>query len=264
MDLSTNNYEHKPWNETFPDHNVSLKNLVTDRTWKYVIGKEMEKSYFDKLEKFLTHALKSTDAKVKMYPYPDLVFNAFNLVPLHTIKVVIIGQDPYHQNEVHNEQIIPQAMGLSFSVPTGIAVPSSLKNIYQNLVDFGHIKKAPSHGNLTKWANQGCMMLNTSLTVQHGYPNSHAKFWQEFTDTIIKYISERTDNVIFVLWGSPALKKLEMIDTKKHGVTISSHPSGLSNTKPLQSYPAFSKCDHFGEINKFLEKHNKTKIEWAL
>ncbi len=266
MDLSVTNYDYKPWNEIFTDYVVNLKDLDIDESWSDLVKSEMEKKYFAKLEKYLSHALKSTDGKVNIYPYPNLVFNAFNTTEFNSVKVVILGQDPYHNNEVHDSKLIPQAMGLSFSVPTGITVPSSLKNIYQNLLDFKHIKSKtkPTHGNLSSWAKQGCLLLNTSLTVQHGYPNSHCKFWSPFTDTIIKHISDNLENVVFVLWGAPSLQKLDLIDQKSHSVIISSHPSGLSYSKPLRSYPAFKDFDHFGKINEYLKKYDKAEINWEL
>ena len=205
-----------------------------------------------------------TDGKIKIYPYPNLLFNAFILTPLSNVKVVILGQDPYHCNEIHHDKIIPQAMGLSFSVPKGMKIPSSLQNIYKNLLKYKHIEIKPNHGNLSFWAYQGCLMLNTSLTVQHSYPNSHSKYWLPFTDKIIKYISNKLNNIVFVLWGNPALNKLNLIDQNKHKIIISSHPSGLSYNKKLKNYDSFENTDHFGEINKYLKEKNKKQIIWQV
>ena len=129
--------------------------------------------------------------------------------------------------------------------------------------NYGHIEEIPKHGNLESWAKQGVLLLNTSLTVQHGYPNSHTMKWEKFTDAVIKYISDNKDKVVFVLWGSPALQKLTLIDKdKKHKIIVSSHPSGLSCHKPLRQYPAFMNYDHFGEINDYLKENKKKTIKW--
>lgn len=262
--LSTKNYKYKTWGELLSSKEVDLSILKIHNSWKKIVEDEMDEQYFEKLEHFLSKCLKVTKGNVKIYPYPDLVFNAFITTPFNKIKVVILGQDPYHNNEEHNDKIIPQAMGLSFSVPVGIKIPSSLKNIYKNQLKFKQINYIPDHGNLTSWAKQGCIMLNTSLTVQHGHPNSHSKHWKPFTDTIIKTISNNKENIVFLLWGSPALSKLNLIDTKKHKVIISSHPSGLSCHKPLRIYKSFMDEDHFGKTNKFLIKNKKKPINWSI
>jgi len=260
--LSKENYPYESWAEKFPNNNVNIKSLLTNNEWNFIF-KDNEKD-IQRINKYIMHCLKSTDKKVKIYPYPDLIFNAFRNIIFNNIKAVIIGQDPYHNNEMYNGIIIPQAMGLSFSIPMGIKIPSSLQNIFKNQIKFGHISSRPNHGNLINWVNQGCLMLNTSLTVQHGHPNSHAKFWTKITDNIISKISSNCDNIVFVLWGAPALKKLDLIDTNKHKVTISSHPSGLSYNKPLRNYESFMNTDHFGVINKHLKKVNKKLIKWSI
>lgn len=178
------------------------------------------------------------------------------------LKVVFIGQDPYFNHEEYQGKYVPQAMGLSFSVPDGIAIPSSLNNIYSNMIKYGHIKKAPITGNLWFWAAQGCLMLNSALTVEDNTKESHLKMWEWFTDYIIQYISQYMDNIVFVLWGGYAYKKINMIDLDKHSTIISSHPSGLSAHKPFQNYPAFMNEDHFGKINTYLKKSGKQKIIW--
>lgn len=264
--LSINNYGYLPWNIYFKDSIVSLSKMNTalKGDWKEVFENVIEHKNLLKIEKYLSHALLITEGKVKIYPYPELIYNAFYLTPLDDIKVVFLGQDPYHQNEIHNGKLIPQAMGLSFSVPVGMKIPSSLKNIYNNLLKFKHIDESPVHGNLSKWANRGCLMLNTSLTVQHGHAGSHCKFWRDITDQIISYISMKKENIVFILWGKPALNKLDLIDSTKHKAIISSHPSGLSFTHKLGKYPSFAENDHFGQINDFLEKKKIPKIDWKL
>ena len=155
-------------------------------------------------------------------------------------------------------------MGLSFSVPIGIPIPSSLKNIYKNAIEYGHFFRYPDHGNLEFWAFQGVLLLNTALTVQKGHKNSHSSIWSDFTNAIIEKISNKMNGIVFVLWGAPALTKLSLIDTKKHEILISSHPSGLSNNKQLGKYPAFSSIDQFGTINKLLKKCGKEEIVWQI
>lgn len=264
MNLKAENYPYENFGEFYPDHQVDFRKIDFDPSWENIILPEFEKEYFKKLERYFSNCLKKTKGEAKFYPYPELVFNALYHTPLDKVRVVILGQDPYHNCEIHNEKAVPQAMGLSFSVPKGVAIPSSLINIYKNQLKFGHIKKLPNHGNLVSWAKQGCLMLNASLTVQHGVPGSHLNYWTPFTDTLIKYISDQLENVVFVLWGAPALNKLNLIDQKKHRVQISSHPSGLSCSKPLRHYDSFMNHDHFGEINEFLKKRGENPIDWNL
>ena len=260
--LSVKKYKYKSWDKMYASYNIDFSNLNIDYSWRKLIESEMKKDYFKSIQKFLELSLTKTEGKVKMYPYPELVFSAFNHTPLNSVKVVILGQDPYINNECHNETIVPQAMGMSFSVPNGIKIPPSLLNIFKNLEKFGHIRNRPSNGNLTFWADQGVLMLNTALTVQHGYSNSHGSKWQPFTDTVIKYLSDNRDHLVFVLWGSPSLNKLNLIDGTKHKVVVSSHPSGLSCNSKLRQYPAFVNLDHFGEINSYLKQHKKRPIIW--
>lgn len=262
--LSKDDYKYESWGERFSTSKVDLGLIEIDGSWEELLAEEREKEYFERLNRYLSKCLRVTSNKIKIYPYPNLVFNSLNLTPFEKIKVVILGQDPYHNNELVKDKIVPQAMGLSFSIPVGIPLPSSLSNIFKNLIKFDHIKEKPDHGNLESWADQGCLMLNTSLTVQHGYPNSHSKFWKQFTCTIISKVSRELDNVVFLLWGSPALEKLKLIDTSKHKTIISSHPSGLSCNKPLRSYKPFLEEDHFGKTNKFLIKNGYKPIDWNL
>lgn len=254
--ISLDNYKYKSWKEKFPDGNVILEPDINS-TWIPLFHDLICDKRFSNIEKKLTELVKKG---VKIYPYPDLVFFTFKITQLDKLKVVIIGQDPYF----HSEKGIPQAMGLSFSVPLNINIPSSLENIFKNMVKFGHLSSFPKHGNLEFLAYQGCLFLNTALTVTDGEKNSHALIWKWFTDEIIKRISSEMKNIIFVLWGGPALEKLQLIDINKHNVIISSHPSGLSFSKPLKEYPAFKDRDHFGEINKLLKKYGKQEIIYGL
>nr|QBK88634.1 MAG: uracil-DNA glycosylase [Mimivirus LCMiAC01] len=261
--LNVNNYHHRSWKDMFPDGKVLLKDLYIHRSWKDIIFNDITKPYIEYLEEELSECIEDEEL---VFPYYDLVFHALNITPLRKTKVVILSQDPYYDYESHHNIPIPQAMGLCFSVPHGINIPSSLKNIYANLLKYKHIHKMPTHGNLIFWAHQGCLMLNTSLTVKYGKQNKncHAKYWRIFTDNVIKSISKNNKNMIFVLWGAHALKKLKLIDQNKHKVIISSHPSGLSCNKPLKNFSPFAKQDHFGIINKYLIKHKKQSIIWNI
>ena len=230
--------------------NINIKELYIDDSWKPLFNKLMEDKRFELIEKFLS------ENKINIYPYPNNLFYAFNIIPINKVNTIILGQDPYH-NSYNNE---PQAMGLSFSVDKDISLPSSLKNIFNNMKKFNHIKDIPLNGDLTYLAKQGCLLMNCSLSVLENKPNSHNNLWYWFTNDIIKYLSDNFENLIFVLWGLVAYKKLSYIDTTKHKIIISSHPSGLSNTRPMKAYPAFSDNDHFGQINEYLEELNKPKL----
>jgi uracil-DNA glycosylase len=260
--------EAQTWKQKFKDNSVtlSLKDDKFHKSWKELFEKLYnDKRFRNRIEKELSEELRDDDNLI-MHPQPDYVFNAFKLTSFKKLKVVIIGQDPYFDHEIHENKNVSQAMGLSFSVPVGIKVPSSLRNIYVNLKKYGHIENIPEHGNLESWAEQGCLLLNTALTVKDGSANKncHQFIWGWFTDEIISYISEKKENVVFVLWGSHALGKKDLIDEKKHEIIISSHPSGLSVGKPMKEYPAFNANDHFGKINQKLKEWGRSEIDWNL
>lgn len=265
--LTKSSYSKKSsWEKQFPDKKVSFANIPFHKSWDKLFDKLINNKRFEnRTEEGLTEELEE-NGNIIIHPMPEFVFNAFNLTSLKKLKVVVIGQDPYFDHEDYKKRIVPQAMGLSFSVPIGVKIPSSLRNIYSNLVKYKHIESIPGHGNLESWAEQGCLMLNTSLTVKDGSlnKNCHQFLWSWFTDEVIDYISTNKDNVIFVLWGSHALNKKDLIDVKKHKVIVSSHPSGLSVGKPLKEYPAFNARDHFGEINETLEEWGRKKIDWSI
>ena len=267
LSITTNDYPYKTWGEMFPDYKVNLLSLLKNSAWKPFFE---ENPFIPKIEKSLSIILKKTEGKINIYPYPELVFHTFNLLDPEEIKVVIIGQDPYIKAETHNKKKIPEAMGLSFSVPAGIKVPPSLLNIYKNLKEFKHINKIPDHGDLTLWAIQGVFMLNASLTVQEGISNSHVKYWPGFTDSVIKYVSDNCQDLMFVLWGSFARGKTQdekgnkLIDTDKHKIIMASHPSPNGCNAKSGKIPCFKEYDHFGEINKFLKKKGCQEIVWQL
>lgn len=260
--LDKNNYLFKSWVEKYPDFNVDIGKLSIHSSWNEFMENEKFRENVIRLNKYFSHCLNVTIGKVRIFPYPDLVFNSLNVTPLDKIKVVILGQDPYFNCDIVSESVVPQAMGLSFSVPKGIIIPPSLVNINNNLIKFKHIEKKPSHGNLSFWAYQGCLLLNTTLTVQEKCPNGHEEKWKNITDSLIEFISNNTEHVVFMLWGGPALKKKSLIDETKHKISISSHPSPMSFQTKLREYNSFMDTDHFGDANKYLSEHGKSTILW--
>lgn len=215
-----------------------------DSSWKTVMQPEFDKEYFATLTEFVRNEYKSH----KTFPPASLIFNAFDQCPFDKVKVVIIGQDPYHGDG--------QAHGLCFSVNDGIQFPPSLINIFKE-IERDLAKPMPQSGNLTRWAQQGVLLLNATLTVQAHTAGSHqGKGWERFTDAVIKTLAENTENVVFMLWGSYAQKKGEVIDPKKHLVLKSVHPS------PLSAYRGFIGNNHFSLANKYLKDHGKEEINW--
>ena len=214
--------------------------------WKEKLQGEFGKEYFRNLAGFL-HAEKAAGKTI--YPPGSLIFNAFELTPLSKVKVVILGQDPYHGPN--------QAHGLSFSVPDGIPAPPSLKNIYKEIEsDLGI--KINKNGNLENWAKQGVFLLNAVLTVRASEPTSHSRIgWTEFTDSVIKTISDNSEGVVFMLWGNFARGKKELIDSTKHYILEAAHPSPLARG-------AFFGCKHFSKCNEILKNLGKTPIDWSL
>jgi uracil-DNA glycosylase len=222
--------------------------IELEPSWLKVLQGEFEKDYMLKLKQFLKE---EKEAGHKVYPKGGDIFNAFNKTPFDKLKVVILGQDPYHGAH--------QAHGLSFSVQKGITPPPSLKNIYKELVTDIPGFVIPNHGDLTGWAEQGVLLLNASLTVREGAPASHQKRgWEEFTDTVIKTISEKKEGIVFILWGAFAQAKAELIDQKKHFIIKSPHPS------PFSADRGFFGSKPFSKTNAILEKEGKTRIDWQI
>ncbi len=215
-------------------------------SWKEHLQGEFSKPYFQSLVSFLKQ--EKLDNKT-IYPPGSQIFNAFDHCPFENVKVVILGQDPYHQPG--------QAMGLSFSVPKGVPPPASLKNIYKEL--YSDLKiETPSHGDLTSWAHNGVFLLNAILTVEKSKPGSHQKSgWQEFTDAVIKLLSDKKEHLIFLLWGNFARGKKSLIDQNKHAVLEAPHPSPLAGG-------AFFGCRHFSQANELLIKFNQKPVEWKI
>jgi uracil-DNA glycosylase len=252
------------WYE-FYDSNKSIVDIPYHPTWHVMFAAMLhDPNKLKKLNK-INETLKKLikDNKyLKIYPLPNYVFKAFMITRASDLKVVFIGQDPYFNCKYHDGKYVPEAMGLSFSVPHGIEIPSSLNNMYANLIKFGHIKQKPKSGNLWYWATQGCLMLNTALTVEDNNKKCHSQMWEWLTDYMISYISTYFDDIVFVLWGADAYKKNTLIDQDRHHIVVSSHPSGLSANKAFQNFPAFVNKDHFGEINYYLTKKGKSPILW--
>lgn len=215
--------------------------------WKSVLKDEFQKPYFGQLTTFIK--LEKEAGKI-IYPPGSLIFNAFEQTPFDHVKVVILGQDPYHNPG--------QAHGLSFSVPDKVPLPPSLINIFKELKnDIG--LECPPTGNLSQWAKQGVLLLNASLTVRKNEPGSHARAgWTTFTDEVIKRISDQKSGLVFLLWGKYAHEKQQMIDETKHFVLKAAHPSPLSANK------GFFGCKHFSKTNEILMRENKTPIDWKV
>lgn len=225
---------------------ASKVNPKIEASWLAVLKEEFQKPYFLEIKNFLLEERKN---KVTVYPPGPLIFNAFNTTPFDKVKVVILGQDPYHGPG--------QAHGLSFSVPDGVPPPPSLKNIFKEInSDLG--LAVPQSGNLNKWAEQGVFLLNAMLTVRARQAQSHQKIgWQQFTDAVIAKLSDQRRGLVFMLWGNFAKKKSKLIDPFKHNILTSGHPSPLS-------VRYFTGCKHFSKANQLLEEQGKKPIDWSL
>ncbi len=217
-----------------------------DKSWQKRLKSEFEKEYFQKLTTFVKEEYLSK----KVYPRPENLFRAFDLCPFDNTKVVIIGQDPYHGPR--------QAHGLCFSVQADIQNPPSLRNIFKEVESDLKIKMSDS-GDLTNWAKQGVLLLNATLSVLSGNAGSHQnKGWEEFSDAVIRIISDQKENVVFLLWGAYAGSKADLIDSNKHLILKAPHPS------PLSSYRGFFGCQHFSKANEYLREHGREEINWQI
>ena len=220
-----------------------IKNIKLEKSWKQLLRNEFKKEYIKNLENFLIQE----QLKYCIYPNKNQIFKALNSIHFQKIKVVLIGQDPYHREG--------QANGYAFSVPTQTKHPPSLANIFKELENDLNIKN--NNGDLSSWATQGVLLLNSTLTVRKHMAGSHQKQgWEIFTNEIISLISQKRENIVFFLWGKKAKEKISIIDDSKHLVLTSSHPS------PLSSYRGFFGCQHFSKCNKFLKSKNIKKIDW--
>ncbi|KAI9293191.1 uracil-DNA glycosylase, partial [Neoconidiobolus thromboides FSU 785] len=226
---------------------LQLELTTMEPSWLKVLIKEIQKPYFLKLKQFLLDEKKNGK---KVFPPEAQIYSWSRFTPLEQVKVVIIGQDPYHNDN--------QAHGLCFSVNKGIIIPPSLKNIYKEIKNEYPNFVIPKHGYLEAWANQGVLLLNAALTVQAHNANSHAgKGWEMFTDAIINYLNKNNRNLVFILWGSYAQKKGKVVDKNKHLILNGVHPS------PLSASRGFFSCNHFQLANEYLKKHNRQEIDWC-
>lgn len=222
-----------------------LKSMIPD-DWRGILGEECEKEYFAKLEEFVSEEIEKYPGQI--FPETENIFAALKYTPYDKVKVLLLGQDPYHDHG--------QAHGLCFSVPDGVKLPPSLRNMYKELASDLNIK-APQSGSLVHWAHQGMLLLNTSLTVRAHEPASHSKKgWEQFTDAVISAVNRRAEPVIFVLWGGHAAAKEKLIDAEKHVVMKSAHPSPLSASRGFLGSRPYSK------INEALAKLGHTPIKW--
>lgn len=234
--------------KTAAEKQAILDKVRLPEDWKQGLSEELTSENMDAIRDFLKHAYQSD---VSVYPPAPLMFNAFNLTPLSKVKVVILGQDPYHRPG--------QAMGLSFSVPKTIPKPPSLNNVLKEMADDIGTKQS-KHGDLTSWAQQGVLLLNSSLTVNEGEPNSHQNAgWEQFTDTVINIINDQTEHTVFILWGSKAQKKGKYINTDKHLILTAVHPSPLAANRG-----GFFGSKPFSKTNDYLMQYGKTPIDWQL
>ncbi len=224
---------------------INLDDVRIENGWKEALREEFLSEYFAKIKENLLAA----KAREIIYPPGNLIFNAFNLTPFERVRAVILGQDPYHGAH--------QAMGLSFSVPRGVRIPPSLVNIYKEIKSDLGISE-PASGDLSYWAKQGVLLLNASLSVGANRANSHSGFgWQIFTDAVIKILSARRQNLVFMLWGNFAKAKSALIDAQKHLILTAAHPSPLAGG-------AFFGCKHFSRCNEYLRAHGLGEIDWDL
>ena len=224
---------------------INLDDVRIESGWKEALREEFLSEYFAKIKENLLAA----KAREIVYPPGNLIFNAFNLTPFERVRAVILGQDPYHGAH--------QAMGLSFSVPHGVRIPPSLVNIYKEIKSDLGISE-PASGDLSYWAKQGVLLLNASLSVGANRANSHSGFgWQIFTDAVIKILSARRQNLVFMLWGNFAKAKSALIDAQRHLILTAAHPSPLAGG-------AFFGCRHFSRCNEYLRAHGMGEVDWDL
>ena len=229
--------------QMIPILHINGTDVSLDASWEEHLRSEIRKPYFTKFIEKL-----NIEYKEVCYPSKDRIFNAFNLCPFNKVKVVILGQDPYYRKE--------QAMGLSFSVPKGIKLPPSLRKIYKEIhSDLG--KPIPTSGDLTRWAKQGVLLLNTTLTVREAKPNSHKRLkWQNFTDAAIKALNKNREHIVFMLWGNDAKKKKRLIDTERHHIIESYHPAARQRYK--------FKKHQFTCCNAYLKQQGLGEIDWLM
>ena len=230
---------------------------INKNSWSDLFENDIIKEKIDNINKELEKELKLLDNIIDIFPKSDKILNCFDLCNVEDVKVILVGQDPYINKFDINGVITPQAMGLSFSVPKGINIPPSLKNIYKELKDDLNIENL--HGDLTKWNKQGVLLLNRSLTVREGKSNSHKKMWSGFMEKVIEYINEKKSNCVFILWGNDAKKLKKLINNDKHLIIEGTHPSPLGANKG-----GFFGGKYFSKTNEYLKIYKKKVINWNL
>ncbi len=270
--LNKNKYPFQSWNEYYKkEKKIKLIKLVNNDEWKKIFEEDKFKNELKRLNKFFNKLFEENKGKsINIFPYPELLFSAFNCISPENIKCVIIGQDPYikcdynkkdKKSKNQEKQMVPQAMGLSFSVPKNMDA-KSLNNIYDNLVKYDHMEEKPTTGNLYPWVKQGVFLLNMALTTEKGISNEHKNDWIKFTRRVIKYLNKKRNNLVFMLWGNNAISLNDIIDDKKHLIITSTHPSPMSFSVGTATQKAFKDVNHFGIANKYLKKHKKDTIKW--
>ena len=243
--------------------NYSLDNLLKKpikNGWLKYIESEKDKEYFKKILEKINNDSKKYENKLMIFPFPKNVFRSFRYFEPEETKIVLLGQDPYIRYENIKGKIVPQAMGLSFSVPKKIKkIPPSLQNIYKEIKKNNSNFEIPNHGNITRWAKkEKILLLNSALTVVEGHSGSHLKYWEKFTDNLIHHLSENYENIIFLLLGNFAIKKTKLINSDKHQIIKATHPS------PLSAHRGFFNSDVFKNVDNTLLKVNKKKISFYI
>ena len=230
---------------------------INKNSWSALFENNIIKEKIDNINQELEKELELLDNIIDIFPKPDKILNCFDLCDVEDVKVILVGQDPYINKFDINGIVTPQAMGLSFSVPKGINIPPSLKNIYKELKDDLNIENL--HGDLTNWNKQGVLLLNRSLTVREGKSNSHKKMWNGFMEKVVEYINENKKNCVFILWGNDAKKLKKLINNNKHLILEGTHPSPLGANKG-----GFFGGKYFSKTNEYLKIHKKKVINWNL
>jgi uracil-DNA glycosylase len=263
-------YPFMNWKKCLKNGKIKLRSLLFNPDWDEFFDQIEHNKFFKSLE---THLTKYIEEGRIILPWAELVFNIFNILSPQQIRVVFIGQDPYADTEIIDNERIPQATGCSFSIPLGFPISASLRNIFKNLHHFGHIQKIPDHGCLAFWISQGCFMMNATLTTFYKKSNSHVTIWKDFTNNLIHYLNNKFQNLVFVAWGKNAHQLCLNIDLKRHHIITSSHPSPFSCVDPMSgitytiprnnvTYPSFQSNDHFGQINEYFKKFRRPPIYW--
>lgn len=230
---------------------------INNNSWNDLFDNVTMKEKIEYINQELEKELELLDNIIDIFPKPDKILNCFDLCDVEDVKVILVGQDPYINKFDINGIVTPQAMGLSFSVPKGIKIPPSLKNIYKELKDDLNIENL--HGDLTNWNKQGVLLLNRSLTVREGKSNSHKKMWNGFMEKVVEYINENKKNCVFILWGNDAKKLKKLINNDKHLILEGTHPSPLGANKG-----GFFGGKYFSKTNEYLKIHKKKVINWNL